>query len=173
MRIEVKEGASSRDEIAPLTALVYPPEILREKVWRDVQSARASQRVIVYDDDDAVVSTAGIHLRRAKASGVVLAIAGIGGVMTHPSHRKSGLGRSAMHAAHDVIANTDARFGVLFCESFNEAFYGHLGWRRYAGSITVEQKGVSVRYDLMTAMVRGFALRAPIDGEIDLCGLPW
>ena len=94
MRIEVKEGASSRDEIAPLTALVYPPEILREKVWRDVQSARASQRVIVYDDDDAVVSTAGIHLRRAKANGVVLAIAGIGGVMTHPSHRKSGQGQS-------------------------------------------------------------------------------
>ncbi len=103
-----------------------------------------------------MVSTVGIHFRAAKVNGAVVAIAGIGGVMTHPSFRKQGLGQSAMLAAHDVISNTDASFGVLFCEPFNEHFYRHLGWRVLEGDINVEQKGVPIRYDIMTAMVRAF-----------------
>jgi aminoglycoside 2'-N-acetyltransferase I len=173
VRIEIKDGASSRDEIAPLNALVYPPEILREKVWREVQSARPSQRVLVYDDDDAVIATVGIHFRSARVDGAAVGIAGIGGVMTHPALRKGGIGRAAMLAAQDVIAGSDAEFGVLFCEPLNERFYRHLGWWAHEGEIIVEQKGASIHYEIMTAMVRPFAASAPSQGEIDLCGLPW
>jgi aminoglycoside 2'-N-acetyltransferase I len=172
MRVEVREGLASRADVAPLVSAVYPPEVLATVVWRNVVSARATRRVLVYDDA-TLVAVAGILFRKASVDGRETDIAGIGGVMTLPSSQRKGFGSAAMAAAHEVIARDGAAFGLLFCEPKNFGFYGSLGWARFGGIIIAEQPGSTGPYEVMPALVRPFRDAAPADGIVDLRGLPW
>lgn len=173
VRIEVRDGAESRPDVAPLAAAVYPPEVLATIVWRNVVSARATRRVLVYDGT-TLVAAAGMLFRKAKVDGSTTNIAGIGGVMTLPGWRRKGFGRAAMTAAHEVIArDSTSAFGLLFCEPKNFGFYNSLGWTRFDGTVIAEQPGSTGRYEVMTTLVRRFRDAAPEEGTIDLCGLPW
>jgi hypothetical protein len=63
-------------------------------------------------------------------------------------------------------------FALLFCEPKLAAFYDNRGWAPFEGEIYVEQHGQRVRFDAIAPHV--FDLRrAPRQGVLDLCGLPW
>jgi GNAT superfamily N-acetyltransferase len=173
MRIEVRDGLESPGEVAPLVAAVYPPEVLATAVWRDVVSARATLRILVYDVD-MLISAVGLLFRRGTIYGTATDIAGIGGVMTHPDARRRGFGKAAMEAAHEVIVRDHgSAFGLLFCETRNYGFYQGLGWRFFDGIVIAEQPNSTGPYQVMAPFVRPFHGKTPPGGTIDLCGLPW
>jgi GNAT superfamily N-acetyltransferase len=173
MRIEERDGPESRAETAPLVAAVYPPEVFATIVWRNVVSAPASRKVLVYEND-RLMAAAGILFREAEIDGIPARIAGIGGVMTLPEAQGKGFGRAAMLAAHGVTERDGtSAFGLLFCEPKNIAFYERLGWLVFRGTIIAEQPDAIGPYRVMPAMVRPLAGSAPVEGTIDLRGLPW
>ena len=76
-------------------------------------------------------------------------------------------------AAIDTMrANEAVRFALLFCEQHNFAFYRARGWEPFEGEIWCEQPDGRIRFDLMAPFVFDIK-RAPRQGRIDLCGLPW
>ena len=174
IRIIERDGAESRAEVTPLAAAVYPPEVLAIIVWRNVVSARATRRIMVFDDDDRLVAATGMIFRNGLLNGVPVAIGGIGGVMTAPDRRRQGFGRAAVDAAVTAFERAGSpEFGLLFCEAKNIGFYERLGWLVFDGKVLAEQPPSIAVYDIMTTMVRALGAAAPRAGVIDLCGLPW
>ena len=102
-----------------------------------------------------------------------LGIGGIGGVATHPDHRRHGYASVALTAAIQTLRDReDIQFAVLFCERHNEAFYEARGWHRFIGEVWCEQPDGRVRFEAMAPFV--FDLKGGAGGGIlDLCGLPW
>lgn len=167
-------GEESRPLIAALSAAVYTPDILASVPWRDVQSARSSHRVLVFDDRDIVVAAAGLIIREASFDGNLVQIGGVGGVMTMPARQGTGIGRIVMEAVAGMMARfPDMQFGMLFCEPKNITFYKKLGWRNFEGVVEVEQDSGKLVYDVMQAMVRPVHGEAPACGRLDVRGLPW
>jgi aminoglycoside 2'-N-acetyltransferase I len=64
------------------------------------------------------------------------------------------------------------QFALLFCEPHNFGFYQSRGWHPVAGEIYAEQPEGRIRFEALAPFVFDFA-RAPRQGVIDLCGLPW
>jgi hypothetical protein len=62
---------------------------------------------------------------------------------------------------------------MLFCEPDKFAFYEARGWHPFTGEVYAEQPEGRVRFDVMAPFVFDFTPRAPRNGTIDLCGLPW
>ena len=56
--------------------------------------------------------------------------------------------------------------------SHNLDFYTRRNWKPFIGEVYAEQHGERVRFDVMTPLV-SYLKRAPHEGEMDLCGLPW
>lgn len=173
MKIDEIDAEDSRAIISSLTAAVYPPDVMKSIVWRNVTSARASRRVVIYDSE-TLVSAAGVLFRLGGFDGAPVRIGGIGGVMTLPSAQRRGFGRATMLATHEIIERTPpCDFGLLFCEPENFDFYSGLGWSAFEGTVIAEQPGSTGPYNIMQPMVRKAAKAAPTKGIIDLCGLPW
>ncbi|HZB93510.1 MAG TPA: GNAT family N-acetyltransferase [Stellaceae bacterium] len=172
MRLHVQPGRDAWKEVEPLAALVYPPEVLATIVWRDVTWAHADQWVLVYDQE-RLVSTAGMHLRKGLQDGASVRIGGIGEVMTHPEHRRRGYATAALRHAEKLFRDCGTDFNLLFCEPKNIAFYSGLGWHAFPGDVIVEQPGGRVLFTVTRAMVQAARKSAPSRGTIDLCGLPW
>lgn len=174
MRVEIRDGLESRPDVGPLAAAVYPPEVLANIVWRSVVSARATRRVLVYDDDGSLVAAAGVLFRTGTLNSSKSNIAGIGGVMTLPTRQREGFGSVAMNAAHQLVAReSTSAFGLLFCEPKNFSFYHSLGWSLFAGTVIAEQPTSTAPYTVMPALVHAFLEAAPAEGTIELGGLPW
>lgn len=174
LRIVEDDADNSRPLISALTAAVYPPEVLAMMPWRDVQSARSQRRVMVLDDDNSIVATAGLLVRDAMIDRSPVKIGGVGGVMTDPARQGLGLGRMAMDAVADLMIRWGGiGFGVLFCEAKNIGFYSRLGWEVFQGVVQVTQDRGDVIYDVMTTMVRPVGDTAPRNGNMDLRGMPW
>lgn len=174
MRIEVRDGARSRSEVQPLFTRVYPDHVLEKIVWRNVISAPADRRVVLMNDANEIVASAGLIFRTGLRDGYPVRIGGVGGVLVSPELQRQGLGRTTMLAAHDVLRScSDMQFGLLFCEPHNMVFYEGIGWNRFPGQVRVDQRGVSIIYDLMEAMTLDLETRAPRRGTIDVGGLPW
>lgn len=173
VRIEEEDGPASKSKIEALVGAVYTPEILETVVWRDVVSAPAERRIIVYDDDK-VVSSAGVIFRDGLLDDISVRICGIGGVLTLPTARKQGFGRATMLAAHKLLERPPAcDIGLLFCERQNFDFYSNLGWSFFEGTVMAKQPNSDGKYHLMQAMVKATSCPAPFKGVIDLKGLPW
>jgi aminoglycoside 2'-N-acetyltransferase I len=172
MHLDIRDGDESWREVEPLHDLVYPPEILATIVWRDVTWAHAQRRVLV-TEDGTLVAAVGLYFRDGRHDGEATQIGGIGGVVTHPQHRRRGFASAAMRRAAAAFAEAGVDFGLLFCEAYNIAFYAGLGWQASPGPVIVEQPGSVGPFTIMTPMARGIAAPAPARGTIDLQGLPW
>jgi GNAT superfamily N-acetyltransferase len=170
MRVEVHGGAEGWPIVEALDRECYPPEVMANVIWKHIVWAEADRRVVVRDEGGRVVCHAGLFFRDGTWNGAPARMCGIGGVMTSPRARKRGYARAAMTRAAEEMAGAD--FGLLFCEAHNVKLYEGLGWRLFHGKAHCVQPSGPFVFDMMPNMVLPLA-KAPRDGRIDLCGLPW
>ena len=173
VEIEILSGDGSWPVAAPLYEAVWPPEARATQPWANVVFARAELRVLVEDENQGLVCHVGIYRREATWNGRPVRIGGIGGVMTHEGCRRRGFASVALNAAVQTLKDERATdFALLFCEPDNAAFYRNRGWKPFTGEVFAEQPGGRTSFDVLMPMVF-YLKRAPFEGIIDLCGLPW
>jgi len=174
IEIDVLNGDASWPQAAPLLKAVWPPHAIEKLPWGHVKWAHADLRVLIdAPEGNGLACHVGIYFRTVTWNGRKVHVGGIGSVATREDCRGRGYASLALNAAVATIrANEAVKFSLLFCESNNQAFYEARGWHRFAGDVWCEQPQGRVRFEAMTPFVFDIA-RAPRQGTIDLCGLPW
>jgi aminoglycoside 2'-N-acetyltransferase I len=173
IEIEILSGDAAWPTAAPLFNAVWPPEVVATLPWAKVVFAHAELRVLVEDEAEGLVCHVGLYRREATWNDRAVRIGGIGGVLTHAGFRRRGLASVALNAAIQTLKDERATdFALLFCEPHNAAFYRNRGWKPFNGEIFAQQPGGRIRFDVLTPLVF-YLKRAPQEGVIDLCGLPW
>jgi aminoglycoside 2'-N-acetyltransferase I len=173
IEIEVLNGDASWPMAEPLFDAVWPPDVVAKLPWAGIAFAHADLRVLVQAEPEGVVCHVGIYRREVTWNGRKLRCGGIGGVATSEEFRRRGYASIALNAAVQTLKDEGATdFGLLFCEPHNAPFYMARGWKPFDGEIYAEQPEGRVRFDAIAPYVCDIR-RAPLRGEIDLCGLPW
>ena len=177
IEIDLLNADASWPRVKPLMDAVYPPELMEKVPWRHVKWAHADLRVLIdapeQSSEPGLACHVGIFFRTAVWNGRKVSIGGIGGVATREDCRGKGYASVALGAAIQTMRDHEAlRFALLFCEPHNYAFYQARGWHPFTGEVYVEQPEGRIRFEAMAAFVFDIS-RAPRDGTIDLCGLPW
>jgi GNAT superfamily N-acetyltransferase len=173
LEIDVLNGDASWERTEPLHNAVFGREIVGKLPWGHIEWAHADLRVLIDAPEGGLGCHVGIHFRTIDWNAHKVHIGGIGGVMTREDCRRRGYASLALDAAIQTMrANEAARFAVLFCEEHNFAFYQARGWHPFTGEVYCKQKSGRIRFDLMAPFVFDIS-RAPREGVLDLCGLPW
>jgi len=177
IEIDVLNGDASWPRVKPLMDAVWPDHVVAKLAWGHIKWARANLRVLIEAPDgsgkDGLACHVGIYFRTIMWNGRKVPIGGIGGVATRQDCRRRGLAGLALGAAIQTMRDHEAvRFAMLFCEPHNFAFYQARGWHPFTGEIYAEQPEGQIRFEVMAPFVFDIS-RAPCDGAIDLCGLPW
>ena len=172
IEIEILSGDASWPQAKPLFDAVWPPEVVATLPWADITFAHAELRVLI-ETPQGIGCHVGLYRREAKWNERRVRIGGIGGVLTRADCRRRGYASVALNAAIQTLKDEGAMdFALLFCEPKNAAFYDNRGWTPFLGEVYAKQAGQRVRFDAIAPHV--FDLRrAPRQGVIDLCGLPW
>jgi predicted acetyltransferase len=173
IEIDVLNGDQSWPLAEPLMKEVWPQEVLERLPWGNVQWAHADLRVLIEHPKGGLACHVGVYFRTVIWNGRKFHVGGIGGVATRPDSRGHGYASVALNAAVQTMRDHEAvQFALLFCEPHNFAFYQARGWHPFAGEIYAEQPQGRIRFEAMAPFVFDFS-RAPRQGTIDLCGLPW
>ena len=71
--------------------------------------------------------------------------------------------------------NTDLNvsYALLFCLPPLVQFYKRLTWKPFQGKIFVEQPKGKIEFSANGAMLLDVKEQAPLEGTLDLNGLPW
>jgi predicted GNAT family N-acyltransferase len=161
------------ENLKQLRAAVYPPEVLATLPGTQFEWAAPQWSLFVWDQHE-LVSRVGLITREIVSNGENKIIGGLGGVMTHPQKQGKGYASYAMHEAAKIF---DSEFGVafalLFCRPHLVKFYGGLGWKSFDGQVFVEQSQGKIEFSANGAMVIDVKETAPLQGILDLNGLPW
>jgi GNAT superfamily N-acetyltransferase len=174
IEIEVVNGDQSWSRAETLFELVWPKAGMAKLSWGHVKWANPDLRVLIETDDGAIVCHVGIYFRTVTWNGQKVHIGGIGGVATHPDHRRRGYASIALDAAAQTMRDHDAaQFALLFCEPHNFEFYQTRGWQPFTGAVYAEQPEGRILFEVMAPYVLDLKRRAPTLGTLDLCGLPW
>jgi len=174
IEIEIVNGDESWSQAEKLFEQVWPTAEMDKLSWGHVKWADADLRVLIDTPDDGLVCHTGIFFRTATWNGQKVHIGGIGGVATHPDRRRRGYASIALNAAVQTLRDHDAaQFALLFCEPHNFEFYRQRGWHPFTGTVYAEQPGGRIRFEVMAPFVTDLKRRAPTQGTLDLCGLPW
>lgn len=174
IEIDVMNGDASWPQAEPLLEAVWPSHVVEKLPWGHVKWAHADLRVLLdAPDGGGLACHVGIYFRTVAWNGHKVHIGGIGGVSTRTDCRGRGYASLGLDAAVQTMrANEAVKFALLFCEPHNFAFYETRGWHRFTGEIWCEQPEGHIRFEAMTPYVLDI-VRAPRQGIIDLCGLPW
>jgi aminoglycoside 2'-N-acetyltransferase I len=173
IEIDVLNGNESWPTAEPLLKAVWPPDVVEKLPWGHIQWAHADLRVLIETPSDGLACHVGIYFRTVIWNGRKFHIGGVGGVSTRADCRGQGCASIALNAAVQTMRDHEAvQFALLFCEPHNFAFYQARGWHPFAGEIYAEQPEGRIRFEVMAPFVFDFG-RAPRQGTIDLCGLPW
>ncbi len=179
VKIELVAGDAGLPLVQPLYRLVYTPVVMQTWAGRNVKWNHPVRRALVRTDAGELVSDAGAHVRQAEWEGLPVKLGGIGGVVTHPEHRRQGYARAALKVVLTWLHDEEAvAFALLWCEPHNVAFYAHQGWQRFEGTVLVRQPGADGKpatapFTLFGAMTLSMRQRAATRGTIDLRGEPW
>jgi aminoglycoside 2'-N-acetyltransferase I len=175
VEIEVLNGDQSWPLAEGLFKAVWPPEAINGMPWGHIKWADADLRVLIEAPDGGDLAChVGIFFRTITWNGRRVHIGGIGGVATHPDFRRRGYASVALDAAARTMRDHDAaQFALLFCEPHNFEFCQSRGWQPFTGEIYADQPGGKIRFKAMSPFVFDLKRRAPRQGTIDLCGLPW
>jgi GNAT superfamily N-acetyltransferase len=173
IEIDILNGDASWIRAEPLFDVVWPRHVLEKLPWGHIEWAHADLRVLIEAPSGGLGCHVGIYFRTVTCNGRKVHVGGIGGVSTRPDCRRHGYASLALNAAIQTMRDHEAvQFALLFCEPHNFAFYQARGWHPFSGEIYAEQPGGRVRFDAMAPFVFDIK-RAPLQGTIDLCGLPW
>jgi GNAT superfamily N-acetyltransferase len=177
IEIDVLNGDASWPRVEPLMNAVWPRYVVEKQSWGHVEWAHADLRVLIDAPEESakagLACHVGIYFRTAIWNGRKVNIGGIGGVATREDCRGKGYASVALGAAIQTLRDHEAlRFALLFCEPHNFSFYEARGWHKFTGEIYAEQPEGRIRFEAMAPFVFDIS-RAPRDGTIDLCGLPW
>lgn len=163
-----------RDELRALTVAVYSSEVIVTLPKTRVTWAPAEWSIRVRDDDRRLVSHVGMLMRDVAVDDVPMTIGGIGGVKTHPDARGRGYAAAALQAATAFFTDEHGvAFVLLVCLPPTVSYYERLGWRRFRGTLLVDQPDGTVPFTTNLPMVLPARAAAPLDGTINLCGYPW
>jgi aminoglycoside 2'-N-acetyltransferase I len=171
IEIDILNGDASWKTAEPLFDAVWPRRVMEKLPWGHVEWAHADLRVLIEAPEEStnggLACHVGIYFRTVSWNGRN------GGVMTREDCRSRGYASLALDAAIQTMrANEAVRFAMLFCEPHNFAFYQARGWHPFTGEVYCEQPGERIRFEAMAPFVFDIG-RAPRQGTIDLCGLPW
>ena len=120
-----------------------------------------------------MVCHVGIYRREVTWNGRKVRAGGIGGVLTRRTAAAAAMPASrSMQRSRPCGTEGATDFALLFCEPHNVPFYTARGWKPFDGEIYAEQPEGRVRFEAIAPYVYGIK-RAPLQGTIDLCGLPW
>ena len=173
IEIDVLDGNQSWPIAEPLFNAVWPPEIVAKLPWAGTVFAHAELRVLLQTETGEAVCHIGIYRRDIEWNGRRMRAGGIGGVLTRNDSRRKGYATLALSAAIQTLKDEGSTdFALLFCEPHNAPFYTGRGWKPFEGEIYAEQPQGRVRFDAIAPYVYDLR-RAPRQGTIDLCGLPW
>jgi aminoglycoside 2'-N-acetyltransferase I len=174
IEIEVLNGDESWSMAETLFKEVWPPDVIEKLPWGHVKWADAELRALIEAPDGDLACHVGIFFRTVTWNGRKVHIGGIGGVSTRSDCRRRGYASIALNAAVRTMRDHDAvQFALLFCEPHNFEFYQSRDWHPFTGEIYAEQPEGRIRFEVMAPFVFDLKRRAPRQGTIDLCGLPW
>ena len=129
--------------------------------------------VLVWDENE-LTAKASLLVRDIFHNDIPKRIGGIGGVMTHPAKQGQGLASQAMReAANRFHDDLNVSYALLFCRPELVEFYKRLAWKSFEGKLFVEQPNGKIEFYANGAMVLDVKEEAPLDGVLDLNGLPW
>ena len=156
-----------------LRAAVYPPEVLETLPSRFFTWARPQWSVLLWDGEE-LVSRVGLLVRDVFHNHAPNWIGGIGGVATHPAKQGQGMASRAMREAAKLFhEELKVDYALLFCRPHLIEFYKRLSWKPFEGKVFVEQPKGKVEFSVNGAMVLDVKEPAPLEGTLDLNGLPW
>lgn len=166
--------SAARAQNVALAAVVYPPEAVASWPGNHLEWSDVTHCARVFGDTGALVSYAGVLVRRGSLDGRPANIGGIGGVKTHPDHRRRGLAALAMGRAVTWFRERgDVDFALLVCEPRLLGTYGRMGWREFGGTLRVTNHGLPDTFTFNRVMTHSVRTEAPAAGVIDLAGPPW
>ena len=162
-----------KENIKTLRAIVYPPEVLAALPWRHFTWSSMQWSVLLWDENE-LIAKASLLVRDVFHNDIPKRMGGIGGVMTHPARQGQGLASQAMReAAKRFEEDLHVDYALLFCRPHLLPFYRRLGWKPFEGKVFVEQPEGKIEFSANGAMVLDVKEEAPLNGVLDLNGLPW
>jgi len=164
---------TQKESFKQLRAAVYPAAVVATLIGKDVTWESPQWSLLVWEGDE-LVSRVGLVIREINSNGEIKSIGGIGGVMTHPERQSKGYATEAMREALRLFDEEfKTAYVLLFCGSRLIEFYKRLNWKPFEGQVFVQQPKGRVEFKINTAMVIDVKEQAPLNGTLDLNGLPW
>ena len=168
-----KLSPAQTEALNHLRAIVYPPNVLAMLPGSTFSWVSPQWSIFVWNVKE-LVARVGLVVRDIVANGVTKRIGGIGGVMTHPNKQGQGLASRAMGAAAERFAkDLNVSYALLFCRPQLVEFYKRLGWKPFMGEVFVQQPQGRLEFSANGAMMFDVKEEAPLQGVLDLNGLPW
>ena len=162
-----------KENLKHLRAAVYPAEALATLIGKQVTWVSPQWSILVWDGDE-LVSRVGLVVREIVSNGETKLIGGIGGMLTHPERQEKGYASEAMREAARLFnEELKVAYALLFSGSRLIEFYKRLQWKPFEGQVFVEQLRGKIEFSANHAMVLDVKEQAPLNGSLDLNGLPW
>ncbi len=157
-----------------LRKAVYPPDGMADVPVRPIAWAEKTWSVLIWDNDDNLVSYIGALTRQATLNGRSVLMGGIGSVKTHPSARGRGYASGGLtQAAKFLVDQFKVDFSVLFCRKELLSYYQRLDWRVFEGDLIIAERSEKVKFTLNETMILNGRHVVPQHGILDICGMPW
>lgn len=178
MKIEFVAAAqlseAQQNAIEQVSAVAYSPVPLAPPPSIAYQWASPQWSILLWDQGE-LVTHVGLTVREIRHNGEPKRIGGVGGVMTAPSHQGRGWASQGLRvAAGSLQSELAVAYALLFCLPELVPFYGRFGWQPFQGKIFIEQPNQhKINFSAQGAMLLNLQAQAPLDGELDLQGLPW
>lgn len=123
--------------------------------------------------DGKLVCLVEIIDRTCRVAGQPVRVGGVGGVATHPDHRRKGYASAAMQIAKDFMRdNLGMDYAMLYCSDHRVALYNRLGYEVIHDPVYFDQPGGKMR-NLENTMALSITGKPWPQGEVDMGGLPW
>ena len=158
-----------KENIKQLRTAVYPAAVLATLIGKDYTWASPQWSILVWDEDK-LISRVGLVVREIISNGEIKTIGGVGSVMTHPERQDKGHASEAVRLFNEELK---VAYGLLFCTSRLVEFYKRLQWKPFEGQVFVQQLRGKIEFSANNAMVLDVKESAPLNGLLDLNGLPW
>jgi hypothetical protein len=123
--------------------------------------------------DTAPIAHVGSLERQVSVGEDLVAVAGIGSVITSADHRRRGAASAGLDAMLAFMReHRHLEFGMLGCLPPLLRYYRRFGWRALDVDVRCEQPGGLIRWPLELMIIDLGTRRWP-EGPVDLRGPPW